>query len=66
MIDMTREHAAKVSKALNDVEDFELLFDEIEVAVQRVEGDFSDFYINQLVPMMQAELARRKQVLEEM
>ena len=63
---MTREHAAKVAKALNDIEDFEMLFDEIEVAVQHTEGDFSDFYENQLIPMLQAELVRRKTVLEEM
>ena len=63
---MTREYAAKVAKALNDIEDFEMLFDEIEVAVQHTEGNFSDFYENQLIPMMQAELARRKVVLEEM
>jgi hypothetical protein len=63
---MTRERAAKIAKALNDIEDFEMLFDEIEVAVQNTEGDFSDFYENQLIPMLQAELARRKAVLEEM
>lgn len=63
---MTRERAAKIAKALNDIEDFEMLFDEIEVAVQNIEGDFSDFYENQLIPMLQAELARRKAVLEEM
>ena len=63
---MTRERAAKIAKALNDIEDFEMLFDEIEAAVQNTEGDFSDFYENQLIPMLQAELARRKAVLEEM
>ena len=63
---MTREHAAKVAKALNDIEDFEMLFDEIEVAVQHTEGDFSHYYENQLIPMLQAELVRRKTVLEEM
>lgn len=63
---MTRERAVKIAKALNDIEDFEMLFDEIEVAVQNTEGDFSDFYENQLIPMLQAELARRKAMLEEM
>lgn len=63
---MTKEYAAKVAKALNDINDFELLFDEIEVTIRNVEGDFSDFYENQLVPMMKAELARREAVLKEM
>lgn len=63
---MTRAYAAKVVKALNDIEDFEVLFDEIEGAVKHTEGDFSDFYGNQLIPMLQAELDRRKTVLEEM
>ena len=45
---MTKEYAAKVTKALNDIEDFEILFDEIETAVQHTEGDFDDFYYNQI------------------
>ena len=40
---MTREYAAKVTKALNDIEDFEMLFDEIETTIQHTEGDFDDF-----------------------
>lgn len=63
---MTREYAAKVTKALNDIEDFEILFDEIEGAIQHTEGDFDDFYQNQLIPLLQDELNRRKKVLEEM
>lgn len=63
---MTREYAAKVTKALNDIEDFEILFEEIETIVQHTEGDFDDFYQNQLIPLLQAELNRRKKVLEEM
>lgn len=63
---MTREYAAKVTKALNDIEDFEILFEEIETVVQHSEGDFGDFYQNQLIPLLQAELNRRKKVLEEM
>lgn len=63
---MTREYAAKVTKALNDIEDFEMLFDEIETAIQHTEGDFDDFYQNQLIPLLQGELNRRKKVLEEM
>lgn len=63
---MTKEYAAKVAKALNDINDFEILFDEIEVTIRNIEGDFSDFYENQLIPMMKAELNRREAVLKEM
>ena len=63
---MTKEYATKVAKALNDINDFELLFDRIEVIVSNVEGDFSDFCENQLIPMMKAELARREAILKEM
>ena len=63
---MTREYAAKVTKALNDIEDFEILFEEIETAVQHTEGDFDDFYQNQLIPLLENELARRKAILEDM
>ena len=63
---MTREQAAKITKALNDIEDFEMLFDEIETVTLRTEGDFDDFYQNQLIPLLQGELNRRKRILEEM
>ena len=63
---MKREYAAKVTKALNDIEDFEMLFEEIETVTLRTEGDFDDFYQNQLIPLLQNELNRRKKVLEEM
>lgn len=63
---MTRECAAKVTKALNDIEDFEILFEEIETVVQHTEGDFGDFYQDQLIPLLENELARRKAILEDM
>ena len=63
---MKREYAAKVTKALNDIEDFEMLFEEIEAITLRTEGDFDDFYQNQLIPLLQSELNRRKRILEEM
>ena len=63
---MTKEYAAKVTKALNDIEDFEILFEEIETIVQHTEGDFGDFYQDQLIPLLENELARRKAVLEDM
>jgi hypothetical protein len=63
---MTKEYAAKVTKALNDIEDFEILFEEIETIVQHTEGDFGDFYQDQLIPLLENELARRKAILEDM
>lgn len=63
---MKREYAAKVTKALNDIEDFEMLFEEIETVILRTESDFDDFYQNQLIPLLQSELNRRKRILEEM
>ena len=63
---MTREQAAAVTKALNDIEDFEILMDEIQSAYYRVEGDFSDFFETKLMPLMNAELARRKSTLAAM
>jgi len=63
---MTREYAAKVTKALNDIGDFEVLFDGIESVIQDTEGDFDDFCQNQLIPLLQSELNRRKRILEEM
>lgn len=63
---MTRECAVKVTKALNDIEDFEILFEEIEAVVQNTEGDFGDFYQDQLIPLLENELSRRKKLLEDM
>ena len=63
---MTRECAAKVTKALNDIEDFELFMDQIELAVNNFEGDVQTFFEEQMLPTMKFELARRKQILEEM
>lgn len=60
---MTREQAAAVAKALNDVEDFEMLMDQIQVAYYNTEGDFGEFFETKLLPLMNTELARRKSVL---
>ncbi len=60
---MTREQAAAVAKALNDVEDFELFMDQIQVAYYNVEGDFAEFFETKMLPLMNTELARRKSVL---
>ena len=66
MIDMTRVQAAAVTKALNDIEDFELFMDQIELTVNNFEGDVQTFFEEQMLPTMKFELARRKQILEEM
>lgn len=63
---MTKEKAVKVVKALNDIEDFERFMDGVYVAYQRCEGDIEKFFNNQIVPAMEAELARRQLVLEQM
>lgn len=63
---MTRKQAAAVTKALNDIEDFELFFDAIEITYNNAEGDLNDFFEKQMVPMMKAELNRRKKILEDM
>lgn len=63
---MTREKANEVVKALTDIEDFERFMDDIYTAYQRCEGDVSKFFNNQMVPAMEAELARRQLVLEQM
>ena len=63
---MTKNEAIRVVKALNDIEDFEALYDEIQTACQHVEGNFADFIHCQLYPLMDAELKRREQILKEM
>jgi hypothetical protein len=66
MIDMTVKQAVKVSKALNDIEDFEMFMDAVQVAYYNTEGDLSDFFNQKMLPMMEEELARRKAILEDM
>ena len=65
---MTREQATKISQALDGIEQFECFFDEIENAFQHSEfyGSVADFFEAEIIPVMEAELTRRKQVLEEM
>lgn len=65
---MTRENASKISKTLDDIEQFECFFDEIETAIQHSEfyGSVIDFCESVIIPAMQAELDRRKKVLEDM
>lgn len=63
---MTVKQAVEVSKALNDIEDFEMFMDAVQAAYYNTEGDLSDFFNQKMLPMMEEELARRKKVLEDM
>ena len=66
---MTREFAVQVSKALDDLESFEVFMDMIDQVVLRAEnelgidlGDFND----RLQALMTEELNRRNFILEGM
>ena len=66
---MTREFAVQVSKALDDLESFEVFMDMIDQVVLRAEnelgidlGDFND----RLPALMTEELNRRNFILEGM
>ena len=63
---MTREKAVSITRALNDIEDFEMFYEGIIQLYNKSEGDFNDFVRKQLLPLMDAELDRRKQILENM
>jgi hypothetical protein len=63
---MRRSEAVLVAKALSDVEDFEILIEQIEATFNNVEGDFDDFRINKMMPMLKKELERRESILENM
>lgn len=61
---MTKDKASEVAQALNSVNDFEVFMDEIDGVYNNVEGDFDDFYHNQLRPLLIAEMKRREAELE--
>ncbi len=63
---MRRGEAVLVAKALSDIEDCEILIDEIEAVFDKVEGDFDDFRVNKIMPMLKKELERRESILENM
>ena len=64
---MTRDKAYEVASVLEDIHDFEIFMEQIEHVFQHeVEGDFSGFYYDELLPLMKKELRRREAVLEEM
>ena len=63
---MTREKAYKVSSALEDIHDFELFIDEIDGVYNNTEGNFDEFYHNELFPLLKKEMDRRLKILEEL
>ena len=63
---MTMTKAVEVMKALNDIDDMELFIDQVVLAYDKTEGNLYDFFHGTLMPVLDAELERRKAVLEAM
>ena len=63
---MTKEKAYKVTAALTDIDDFEIFMDEIDGVYNHVEGNFEEFYRNELLPLLEKEMDRRLKILEEL
>ena len=63
---MTMTKAAEVVRALTDIEDMELFIDQVILAYDKTEGNLYEFFHGAVMPMLDAELERRKAVLEEM
>ena len=63
---MTREKAYEVASVLEDINDFELFMDEINGVYNNTEGNFDEFYRNELFPLLKKELDRRLKILEEL
>ena len=63
---MTREKAYEVTSVLEDIHDFELFMDEIDSVYNNTEGNFDEFYHNELFPFLKKELDRRLKILEEL
>lgn len=63
---MTREKAYEVTSALEDIHDFKLFMDEIDGVYNNTEGNFSEFYHNELFPLLKKETDRRLKILEEL
>ena len=63
---MTREKAYEVTSVLEDIHDFELFMDEIEGVFNNTEGNFDEFYHNELFPLLKKEIDRRLKILEEL
>ena len=63
---MTREKAYEVASALEDIHDFEIFMDEINGVFNNTEGNFDEFYHNELFPLLKREMDRRLKILEEL
>jgi hypothetical protein len=63
---MTREKAYEVTSVLEDIHDFELFMDEIDGVYNNTEGNFDEFYHNELFPLLKKEMDRRLKILEEL
>ena len=63
---MTREKAYEVASVLEDIHDFELFMDEIGGVFNNTEGNFDEFYHNELFPLLKKEMDRRLKILEEL
>lgn len=63
---MTRDKAYEVASVLEDIHDFELFMDEIDGVYNNTEGNFDEFYHNELFPLLEKEMRRRLEVLEEL
>ena len=63
---MTREKAYEVVSVLEDIHDFEIFMDEIDGVYNNTEGNFDEFYHNELFPLLKKEMDRRLRILEEL
>lgn len=63
---MTRETAMAAVRAIEDIDDFEILYDEIDFACKQSEGNFTEFFKNKLYPLLNAERGRLQKVLDDM
>ena len=62
---MTRATAMAAVRAIEDIDDFEILYDEIDFAWTSAEGNFTEFF-KQLYDLLNAERARRQKILDDM
>ena len=62
---MTKIDAIRVATALQNIQDFEVLYDEIKTACDTAEGNFADFLHHELYPLLDKELKRHNRILED-
>lgn len=63
---MTKEKAYEIASALEDIHDFEIFMDKIDGVFNNTEGNFEEFYHNELFPLLKKEMDRRLKILEEL